>query len=108
MNAPERGRSIFAGYFKWKPMQSSKFSVAGPVLIVPPKFGDERGRFSETYIYRTFRPMIGDVHFVQDNHSCSVKAGSILGLHFQVAPMVQGKLVRASRGAIFDVLCESK
>ena len=84
-------------------MHSSNFSVAGPLLITPKKFGDERGFFSEIYNHRTLKSIIGDIHFVQDNYSLSVKQGTVRGLHFQTAPMAQGKLIRVPRGAIFDV-----
>jgi dTDP-4-dehydrorhamnose 3,5-epimerase len=84
-------------------MHFSTFSVAGPLLITPPKFGDERGFFSEIYSYRTLRSIIGDIHFVQDNYSLSVQQGTVRGLHFQTPPMAQGKLIRVPRGAIFDV-----
>jgi dTDP-4-dehydrorhamnose 3,5-epimerase len=84
-------------------MHSSIFSVAGPRLFTPTKFGDERGFFSEIYNHRTLQSIIGDIHFVQDNHSLSAKEGTIRGLHFQTPPMAQGKLIRVARGAIFDV-----
>jgi dTDP-4-dehydrorhamnose 3,5-epimerase len=51
---------------------------------------------------RTFASVVGDINFVQDNHSLSVKEGTICGLHFQTPPMAQGKLIRVPRGAIFD------
>jgi dTDP-4-dehydrorhamnose 3,5-epimerase len=86
-----------------KNMQSSIFSVAGPRLFTPAKFGDERGFFSETYNQKLFETLVGQVHFVQDNHSLSAKEGTIRGLHFQTPPMAQGKLIRVVRGAIFDV-----
>ena len=84
-------------------MHSSVFSVAGPRLFTPTKFGDERGFFSETYNRKLFETLVGQIHFVQDNHSLSAKEGTIRGLHFQTPPMAQGKLVRVPRGAIFDV-----
>ena len=84
-------------------MHSSVFSVAGPKLFTPAKFGDERGFFSETYNQKLFETLVGQVHFVQDNHSLSAKEGTIRGLHFQTPPVAQGKLVRVARGAIFDV-----
>lgn len=84
-------------------MQSQTFEISGPVLLTPKKFGDERGFFSETYNERLFSPLIGDQKFVQDNQSLSKPAGTLRGLHFQIDPMAQGKLVRVVRGAIFDV-----
>jgi dTDP-4-dehydrorhamnose 3,5-epimerase len=84
-------------------MEHRSFDIAGPVLLSPKRFGDARGFFSETYNSRTVAPLIGDQRFVQDNHSLSVPAGTLRGLHFQIAPMGQGKLVRVVRGAILDV-----
>jgi dTDP-4-dehydrorhamnose 3,5-epimerase len=84
-------------------MEHKTFDIAGPVLLTPKKFGDERGFFSETFNARTISPLIGEHTFVQDNQSLSRPVGTIRGLHFQIAPMGQGKLVRVVRGAIFDV-----
>lgn len=74
------------------------------VLILEPKvFGDDRGFFYESYNERVFRDATGlDVQFVQDNHSRSVR-GVLRGLHYQLPPMAQGKLVRCVMGEVFDV-----
>jgi dTDP-4-dehydrorhamnose 3,5-epimerase len=74
------------------------------VLILEPKvFGDERGFFTETYNRLAFDAAVGfAVEFVQDNHSRSSR-GVLRGLHFQVAPHAQGKLVRVAAGRVFDV-----
>ncbi|MBA4254344.1 MAG: dTDP-4-dehydrorhamnose 3,5-epimerase [Polaromonas sp.] len=74
------------------------------VLILEPKvFGDTRGFFCESYNQKTFAEVTGlDVQFVQDNHSRSAK-GVLRGLHYQLPPFAQGKLVRCVRGAVFDV-----
>lgn len=74
------------------------------VLILEPKvFGDERGFFYESYNERVFREAIGlDVQFVQDNHSRSGQ-GVLRGLHYQLPPAAQGKLVRCVVGEVFDV-----
>lgn len=74
------------------------------VLIIEPKvFGDERGFFFESFNQKAFCEATGlDVKFVQDNHSRSAK-GVLRGLHYQVHPHAQGKLVRVVRGAVFDV-----
>lgn len=72
-------------------------------LITPRRFADERGFFSETFNERTWRDAGFDAHFVQDNHAYSVDKGVVRGLHFQLQPAAQGKLVRVSRGAILDV-----
>lgn len=72
-------------------------------VITPPKFGDERGFFAETYNRPAFVDMGLDMPFVQDNHAYSAAAGTVRGLHFQVSPYAQAKLVRVIRGAIWDV-----
>lgn len=74
------------------------------VLIFEPKvFGDERGFFMESFNQRAFDEAVGrHVEFVQDNHSRSAK-GVLRGLHYQLPPHAQGKLVRVSQGLVFDV-----
>ncbi|HGY8624913.1 TPA: dTDP-4-dehydrorhamnose 3,5-epimerase, partial [Escherichia coli] len=74
------------------------------VLILEPKvFGDERGFFFESFNQHVFEEAVGKkVSFVQDNHSKS-KKGVLRGLHYQLAPHSQGKLVRCTMGAVFDV-----
>ena len=75
----------------------------GPLLITPSAFGDERGWFYESWNQRKFDEAAGEaVVFSQDNHSRSVR-GVLRGLHYQLAPEPQAKLVRASLGSIFDV-----
>ena len=78
-------------------------TVDGPLLITPRAFGDERGWFFESWNQRRFDEAAGEaVTFSQDNHSRSVQ-GVLRGLHYQLPPEPQAKLVRASVGAIFDV-----
>jgi len=74
------------------------------VLIIEPKvFGDARGFFFESFNQQAFNTATGTNHqFVQDNHSRSSK-GVLRGLHYQLPPKAQGKLVRVVRGAVFDV-----
>ncbi|ELQ6152002.1 dTDP-4-dehydrorhamnose 3,5-epimerase [Cronobacter turicensis] len=74
------------------------------VLILEPKvFGDDRGFFFESFNQRIFEEAVGrKVEFVQDNHSKSAK-GVLRGLHYQLAPHAQAKLVRCLQGAIYDV-----
>lgn len=74
------------------------------VLLLEPKvFGDSRGWFFESFNERRFAELVGkDVHFVQDNHSLSAR-GVLRGIHFQTEEMAQGKLVRVTRGEVFDV-----
>jgi dTDP-4-dehydrorhamnose 3,5-epimerase len=84
-------------------MQSHPLAIPDIVKITPARFGDARGYFSEVFKDRWFRDTIADVAFVQDNQSLSAAAGTVRGLHFQLEPFAQGKLVRAIAGAIFDV-----
>ena len=84
-------------------MQTTTYALNGPVLIQPQRHGDSRGYFMETFKDAWFRETIADMAFVQDNQAMSAEAGTIRGLHFQHAPMAQGKLIRCLRGAIFDV-----
>ncbi|OFW87469.1 MAG: dTDP-4-dehydrorhamnose 3,5-epimerase [Alphaproteobacteria bacterium RIFCSPHIGHO2_02_FULL_46_13] len=72
-------------------------------LIEPKIFGDDRGFFFESFNHKTFNNAIGrDVKFVQDNHSKSSK-NVLRGLHYQLPPKAQGKLVRVTQGEVFDV-----
>ena len=75
--------------------------IAGLKVIEPTVFGDARGYFMETYNYNDFKEAGIDCEFVQDNQSAS-KKGVLRGLHFQTKN-VQGKLVRVTRGAVYDV-----
>jgi len=77
--------------------------MPNPQLIIPRRFGDARGWFSETYNQRTLAELDIHDHFVQDNHSLSVSKGTLRGLHFQTPPHAQAKLVRCISGAIWDV-----
>ncbi len=77
--------------------------IPGVKLVTPARFGDRRGFFSETYSRKAFMAAGIDLEFVQDNHASSAEPGTVRGLHFQIAPMAQDKLVRVTRGAIFDV-----
>jgi dTDP-4-dehydrorhamnose 3,5-epimerase len=76
-------------------------AIPGPLIIEPRVFGDARGFFMETWNAAAFAGAGLDLAFVQDNHSRSQK-GVLRGLHFQ-NPGPQGKLVRVTRGAVFDV-----
>ena len=75
----------------------------GVLEIVPARFGDARGFFSETYNAARLAKAGIDLTFVQDNHSLSARRGVLRGLHYQLPPRAQDKLVRVVRGAIFDV-----
>lgn len=84
-------------------MQIKRFDISGPALIQPKLIGDTRGYFMEAWKDSWFREYVADVGFVQDNQSMSAQTGTIRGLHYQKAPVGQGKLVRCLQGAIFDV-----
>lgn len=71
--------------------------------IAPKKFGDDRGFFSETYNKERFAEAGIALDFVQDNHSYSAARGVLRGLHYQLPPRAQDKLVRVTRGSVFDV-----
>lgn len=84
-------------------MIATRLAIPDVVLFEPKVFGDERGFFMESFNQAVFNKLTGlDVNFVQDNHSKSSQ-GVLRGLHYQLAPKSQGKLVRAVRGAVFDV-----
>jgi dTDP-4-dehydrorhamnose 3,5-epimerase len=72
-------------------------------VLSPERFGDRRGSFSETYSSRALAAKGLDLDFVQDNDSLNVQRWTIRGLHFQVPPFAQHKLIRVVRGAILDV-----
>jgi dTDP-4-dehydrorhamnose 3,5-epimerase len=74
-----------------------------PIIVEPRRHGDARGWFTETYNRATFATLGITCTFVQDNHSLSVPAFTLRGLHFQTPPRGQDKLVRCIRGRIFDV-----
>jgi dTDP-4-dehydrorhamnose 3,5-epimerase len=84
-------------------MEFNRTSLDGVILIKPDVFEDSRGFFLESYSRHTF--VAGGItpEFVQDNHSRSVQKGVVRGLHFQLPPFAQNKLVRVTAGAIFDV-----
>jgi len=83
-------------------MELIKTNIPDLMLIKPKVFGDERGYFFESYNKETIKNLIGDVEFVQDNQSLS-EYGTIRGLHYQLAPYAQAKLVRVIQGKIYDV-----
>ncbi len=82
-------------------MKVAETALPGVLLIEPQLFGDDRGFFMETWNARAFVEAGIDVAFVQDNHSRSAK-GVLRGLHYQLNTP-QGKLVRVTRGAVYDV-----
>ena len=84
-------------------MQVQRLAIPDVLLLTPRVFEDERGFFYESFNQKVFDEAVGrKVTFVQDNHSKSAK-GVLRGLHYQLPPKAQGKLVRVVRGAVFDV-----
>jgi dTDP-4-dehydrorhamnose 3,5-epimerase len=84
-------------------MQIEATSLPDCVILTPARFGDARGWFSETWSARRMAEAGLPNDWVQDNHSFSATVGTLRGLHFQRPPHAQDKLVRCTRGAIFDV-----
>jgi dTDP-4-dehydrorhamnose 3,5-epimerase len=84
-------------------MDIRNLDLPGLVLLRPRVFQDARGTFAETYNERAFAAAGISARFVQDNQSFSAKRGTIRGLHFQLPPAAQSKLVRVLRGSVYDV-----
>lgn len=84
-------------------MEVRPLGLNGVFEIIPRKFDDDRGFFSETYKVKALAEAGIDLNFVQDNHSYSAAKGVVRGLHYQLPPFAQDKLVRVIRGAILDV-----
>lgn len=83
-----------------------RLALDGLVEIVPKRFSDERGFFSEVWRDDWVAELGAEVRFVQDNHSYSRFRGVVRGLHYQKPPAAQAKLVRVVRGAIFDAVVD--
>lgn len=84
-------------------MKATATACPDVLLLEPQTFADDRGFFFESFNHKRFEELTGQqVTFVQDNHSLSHK-GVVRGLHYQIAPKAQGKLVRVVQGEIFDV-----
>jgi dTDP-4-dehydrorhamnose 3,5-epimerase len=84
-------------------MKVTPLAIPDVLLIEPEVFGDDRGFFFESFNQERFEKAVGKkINFVQDNHSKSVK-GVLRGLHYQLPPKAQGKLVRVIQGAVLDV-----
>jgi dTDP-4-dehydrorhamnose 3,5-epimerase len=84
------------------PFEFQKTEISDVILIKPKIFGDRRGFFIESYKESEFKNFGIIDNFIQDNHSSSAR-GVLRGLHYQLSPYAQGKVVRCIRGAIFDV-----
>jgi dTDP-4-dehydrorhamnose 3,5-epimerase len=87
-------------------MDIKSTKLPGVLVLKPRRFADVRGYFVETYNEQLFRQTGNMLDFVQDNQSFSIRKGTIRGLHFQLPPAVQAKLVRVLRGSIFDVVVD--
>jgi dTDP-4-dehydrorhamnose 3,5-epimerase len=89
-------------------MRITPTSLPEVLLLEPQVFGDERGYFLESFRQDAFDAAVGHpVQFVQDNHSHS-RRGVLRGLHYQLAPHAQGKLVRVTHGSVFDVAVDMR
>jgi len=84
-------------------MRVARQEIPEILLVTADRFRDPRGWFRETYNGRAYADAGIDVTFVQDNESCSAQTGTVRGLHYQLPPFAQAKLVRVLHGAIFDV-----
>lgn len=85
-----------------------KMDIDGVLLLTPKRLPDTRGFLVESYNAERFRKAgVADI-FVQDNHSMSIAAGTVRGLHYQAPPRAQAKLVRVLRGAIIDVAVDAR
>ena len=84
-------------------MKATLTAIEGVLILEAKVFGDTRGFFMESFNQQAFDEAVGrHVEFVQDNHSRSTK-GVLRGLHYQLPPHAQGKLVRVTQGSVFDV-----
>ena len=85
-------------------MEIERFAISGPVHFTMPRFGDARGYFTETFNAEKLKKAgIADPVWVQDNQSHSAESQTLRGLHFQLPPFAQAKIVRVLYGRIFDV-----
>lgn len=90
-------------------MQVERLEIPDVVRITPNRFGDARGFFAETFSAPRLEAEAGiALPFVQDNQSFSAAPGTLRGLHCQLAPRAQGKLIRVLRGAIWDVAVDAR
>ena len=89
-------------------MKVTRTAIEGVLILEPKVFGDARGFFTESFNQKVFNDAVGgEVVFVQDNHSRSTK-GVLRGLHYQLPPHAQGKLVRVVQGNVYDVAVDMR
>ncbi|MEZ0482154.1 dTDP-4-dehydrorhamnose 3,5-epimerase [Planococcus sp. SSTMD024] len=84
-------------------MKFHKSFLDGVFVIEPQTYGDHRGWFMESFSYEKFQQAGLELNFVQDNQSFSAEKGTLRGLHYQLSPKAQTKLVRCTKGTIYDV-----
>ncbi|AQS85742.1 MAG: dTDP-4-dehydrorhamnose 3,5-epimerase [Acetobacter aceti] len=89
-------------------MKVERLAIPDVILVTPPRFSDNRGFFSETYNVDRMKEAGITLPFVQDNQSLSRQKGVVRGLHCQLDPHAQGKLVRCTKGAIWDVAIDAR
>jgi len=99
--APRQGSTVTSGNVTARPAV-----IEGPLLLSIRRFGDHRGYFMETYNETDFHAVGVTARFVQDNQSLSATPGTLRGMHFQIRPRAQAKLVRVIQGAILDVVVD--
>src|SRR5262245_48681416 len=87
-------------------MEVIETALPGVRIVVPKRFSDPRGEVSEVWNAARFEAVGMGAHFVQDNHVHNPRKDTVRGMHYQIAPAAQGKLVRVTRGAIFDVVLD--
>lgn len=87
-------------------MKKIETKLQDAYLLEPNVIGDNRGFFMESYNKNAFKKLGIDIEFIQDNHSLSEPKGTLRGLHYQLEPRAQTKLVRCTRGAILDVIVD--
>lgn len=84
----------------------SRLAIQDVLIVTPVRHRDDRGYFSETYSQAALAELGIDIGFVQDNQSLSRHVGVVRGLHFQLPPFAQAKILRVLRGAVFDVVVD--
>ncbi|OPY32640.1 MAG: dTDP-4-dehydrorhamnose 3,5-epimerase [Methanomassiliicoccales archaeon PtaU1.Bin124] len=87
-------------------MRALGSEIEDVLLLLPEVHRDDRGWFAESHSDRSLQEIGISVRFVQDNHSFSAKKGTLRGLHYQIYPYAQAKLIRCTRGAIMDVVLD--
>jgi len=117
LNSSQMTPSVLADMTRWgwrnwywsvALVQIEQTPLPGLLVLKPKRFGDDRGFFSETWNARQMEAAGLAYPFVQDNHSLSAAVGTLRGLHCQVNPHAQAKLVRCGRGRLFDVAVDAR